>query len=254
MLRMWREQRRMSQLALANEAEVSARHISFIETGRARPSEAMVLRLAERLDVPVRERNTLLMAAGYAPVYSETVLDEPAMAPLLEVIEELLRAYEPYPALVINAGYDIVAANDAVNILLEGVAPHLLDPPSNVVRLALHPDGLAKRITNSAEVRGYLLGRLARDAELWQLDDLRKLYAEVSAYPEPGDGDPAPSPGPGSALAVPLRFRSGDAELAFVSTVTTFNAPLDVTVSELAIETFLPADGRTSEALRSRIG
>ncbi|HEU4544186.1 MAG TPA: helix-turn-helix domain-containing protein [Jiangellaceae bacterium] len=142
MLRQWRERRRLSQLDLAIAADVSARHVSFIETGRSRPSEEMILRLAEQLNVPMRDRNILLLAAGYAPAYPETGLDAPTMAPLREIIDQLLRGYEPYPALVFDAGYDIVAANNGVTTLLDGVAEHLLEPPVNTMRLALHPEGL----------------------------------------------------------------------------------------------------------------
>lgn len=147
-LRRWRERRRLSQLDLANAADASARHVSFIETGRSLPSMPMIIRLAEQLDVPMRERNALLLAAGYAPTYAETPLDAPEMAPLREIIDQLLRGYDPYPALVFDAGYDIVTSNRTISLLLDGVAERLLEPPVNVMRLALHPDGLAQRITN----------------------------------------------------------------------------------------------------------
>jgi len=252
-LRRWRERRRVSQLDLAISADVSARHISFVETGRSRPSEEMILRLAEQLDVPMRDRNALLLAAGYAPAYPETSLDAPAMAPLREILDQLLFGYEPYPALVFDAGYDIVAANNGIASLLDGVAEHLLQPPINTMRLALHPEGLAGRIINFEQVRRHLLDRFARHLDTWQWDHLRALYDEVRRYPlpasaaEPGAAEPA---GPDSAFALPLRIRQGAGELSLISAVATFNTPLDVTVSELAIETFLPADPQTAKALR----
>jgi transcriptional regulator with XRE-family HTH domain len=266
LLKAWRRQRRLSQLELAIAADVSARHVSFVETGRSRPSAAMILRLAERLDVPIRDRNALLVAAGYAPAFPETPLAAPGMAPLREVLDRLLRGYEPYPALVFDASYDVVTANRAVAALLAGVAEHLLEPPMNVLRLALHPKGIAPRIVNYGQVRRYLLDRLTRHLSTWQSDRLRALSEEIHGYPAP-DGVAAPAdsgaggPDGGSAaeaeagaemaFAVPLRLRHGDGELSFVSTVATFNTPLDVTVSELAIETFLPADSQTATALHA---
>jgi transcriptional regulator with XRE-family HTH domain len=247
LLRSWRERRRLSQLELANAADVSARHVSFIETGRSLPSMPMIVRLAEQLDVPMRERNALLLAAGYAPTYAETPLDAPGMAPIREIIDQLLRGYDPYPALVFDAGYDIVASNRTISLLLDGVAERLLEPPANVMRLALHPDGLAQRIINIGQVRTHLLARLERHIDTWQSDRLRHLYAEVSAYPVADSGDGAA--GPASTLALPMLLRHGDVELSLISAVSTFNTPLDVTVSELAIETFLPADPQTAKAL-----
>lgn len=249
MLRQWRERRRLSQLDLAIAADVSSRHVSFIETGRSRPSEEMILRLAEQLNVPMRDRNALLLAAGYAPVYPETGLDAPEMAPLREILDQLLRGYEPYPALVFDAGYNIVATNNGVTTLLDGVAEHLLEPPVNTMRLALHPDGLAPRIVNFDQVRQHLLDRFARHIDTWQWDQLRDLYDEVRSYPPP-PGPTAEPAGPESAFALPLRIRHGAMELSLISAVATFNTPLDVTVSELAIETFLPADPQTAKVLR----
>ncbi len=246
LLRQWRERRRISQLDLAISADVSARHVSFIETGRSRPSAAMILRLAEELDIPVRERNALLLAAGHAPAYPESSLDEPALAPLRAAIDQLLRGYEPFPALVFDAGYDVVAANQAVSIMLDGVADHLLEPPMNVMRLALHPEGLAPRITNVLQVREHLLHRISRHLDTWQSDRLRALYDEVSAYPVPAGEHTA---GQETAFALPIRLLRGDTELSLISAVATFNTPLDVTVSELAIETFLPADPETAKLL-----
>lgn len=252
LLKVWRERRRLSQLELAISADVSARHVSFVETGRSRPSEAMILRLAEHLEVPIRDRNALLVAAGYAPAFPETPLQSPAMAPLREVLDRLLGGYEPYPALVFDSAYDIVAANGAVAVLLDGVVEHLLEPPMNAMRLALHPQGIAPRIVNFGQVRRHLIDRIARHLSIWQSDQLRTLYDEVRGYPEParsnGASDDADSE---TRFALPLRLRHGGRELSFISTVATFNTPLDVTVSELAIETFLPADQQTGAALRN---
>lgn len=246
LLRQWRERRRISQLDLAISADVSARHVSFIETGRSRPSASMILRLAEELDIPVRERNALLVAAGHAPAYPESSLDEPALAPLRGAIDQLLRGYEPFPALVFDAGYDVVAANQAVSVMLDGVADHLLEPPMNAMRLALHPDGLGPRITNFLQVREHLLRRISRHLDTWQSDRLRALYDEVSAYPVRAGEQTS---GQETAFALPIRLLRGDTELSLISAVATFNTPLDVTVSELAIETFLPADPETAKLL-----
>ncbi|WP_197369987.1 helix-turn-helix domain-containing protein, partial [Streptomyces clavuligerus] len=183
LLRGWRERRRVSQLELALRADSSARHISFVETGRSRPSEAMVLRLAEHLDVPVRERNALLLAAGYAPRYSETPLDDPSMGALRDGVERLLRGYEPYPALVVDGLYTVVAANRGITMLLAGLAPKLLTPPLNAMRITLHPEGLAPKIRNLRAWRGHLLHQMERQIALARSDALRALYEEVAAYP-----------------------------------------------------------------------
>ncbi|MEV5941311.1 helix-turn-helix transcriptional regulator [Streptomyces sp. NPDC051994] len=252
MLRGWREQRRISQLELALRADSSARHISFIETGRSRPSEDMVLRLAEHLDVPVRERNALLLAAGYAPHYAQTPLDDPSMSSLREGMERLLQAYEPYPALMVDATYTVLAANRGIEMLLEGVAGHLLTPPVNAMRLTLHPEGLAPRIRNLPEWRGHLLDQMERQIALMRSDALRELYEEVAAHPVPaGRTEPDPGSRPVFPLALPLRIEHGGTVLSFISTIATFNTPMDVTVSELAIETFLPADPETAKYLQS---
>lgn len=254
LLRSWREQRRLSQLELALRADSSARHISFIETGRSRPSEEMVLRLAEHLDVPVRERNALLVVAGYAPRYAETALDDPAMGALREGMEQLLRGYDPYPALVVDGTYTVVAANRGIAMMMEGVAEHLLTPPLNAMRLTLHPEGLAPRIRNLREWRSDLLAQMERQIALARSAELRELYEEVAAYPVPesaaGQDEPA---GPPSALsfALPMVIEHDGRVLSFVSSIATFNTPMDVTVAELAIETFLPADLETAAYLRS---
>ncbi|MBK3636572.1 helix-turn-helix domain-containing protein [Streptomyces asoensis] len=260
LLRAWRERRRMSQLDLALRADSSARHISFVETGRSRPSEEMVLRLAEHLDVPVRERNALLLAAGHAPRYPQTPLDDPALDALRDGLERLLRGYEPYPALVMDARYDVVAANRGIAMLLDGVPDSLLEPPLNAMRLTLHPRGLAPRIHNLREWRGHLLAQMERQIALYRSAPLRELYEEVAAYPvpqdRPGTGD---HPADGAAdpvpyFALPMRIEHEGRVLSFISSVSTFNTPMDVTVAELAIETFLPADPATVKYLRTLAG
>jgi transcriptional regulator with XRE-family HTH domain len=250
LLRSWRERRRLSQLELALRADSSARHISFVETGRSRPSQGMVLRLAEHLDIPVRDRNSLLVAAGYAPAYPETPLHDPAMDALRSGLDRLLTAYEPNPALVLNGMYEVVAANRGIAALIDGVAAHLLRPPMNAMRLTLHPEGLSPRIRNHGEWRSHLLERMERQITLRASEPLRALYEEVSGYPVPPGAEPGPRGEPEVfPFALPLRIEHGGQVLSFISTATTFNTPMDVTVSELAIETFLPADPETAKAL-----
>ncbi|MFF4561172.1 helix-turn-helix domain-containing protein [Streptomyces sp. NPDC001435] len=254
LLRAWRERRRVSQLELALRADSSARHISFIETGRSRPSEEMVLRLAEHLDVPVRERNALLLAAGYAPHYPETPLDDPALDALRDGMEQLIRGYEPYPALVVDATYTVVAANRGIAMLLDGVPEALMTPAPNAMRLTLHPEGLAPRIRNLREWRGHLLAQMERQIALHRSDALRELYEEVAAYPVP-EGTPEDQPaGPAAYFALPMRIEHEGRILSFVSSISTFNTPMDVTVAELAIETFLPADPATAKYLHALVG
>ncbi|MFH8366871.1 helix-turn-helix domain-containing protein [Streptomyces sp. NPDC018031] len=260
LLREWRDRRRISQLELALRADSSARHISFIETGRSRPSEEMVLRLADHLEVPMRERNALLVSAGYAPRFTETALDAPAMSTLRTAVERLLRAYEPYPALVVDGRYDIVGANDSIAALLGGVAPELLRPPMNAMRITLHPQGLAPRIRNLREWRGHLLDQMERQLALLRSSSLRELYEEVSAYPVPDPGRGESWPGSGAErmaagpehipFALPMVVEHDGRVLSFISTIATFNTPMDITVSELAIETLLPADPETAAYLQ----
>ncbi|MEV0966241.1 helix-turn-helix transcriptional regulator [Streptomyces sp. NPDC049910] len=266
LLRGWRERRRLSQLELALRAGSSARHISFVETGRSRPSEEMVLRLAEQLDVPVRDRNALLLAAGYAPRFARTPLDAPAMDSLRAGVERLLHGYEPYPALVVDGTYTVVAANRGIAMLLEGLPEQVLTPPLNAMRITLHPEGLAPRIRNLREWRGHLLARMERQIALVRSRELRELYDEVAAYPPvraPGGtaaeaaaegadgGESGGEGGPHAYLALPLRIEHDGRVLSFVSSISTFNTPMDVTVAELAIETLLPADPATVAYLRS---
>jgi transcriptional regulator with XRE-family HTH domain len=257
LLRDWRQRRRLSQLDLALEAGVSARHLSFVETGRSRPSPEMVLQLAEQLEVPFRERNRLMLAAGYAPVYVEHGLDDPEMQPVRAALDQVLAGHEPYPAAVVDREWEMVAANRGVALLTEGVAPELLEPPVNVLRVALHPEGMAPRIANLGEWRAHLLERLARQVTLTGDPALASLLEELSAYPGPPlDHRPPDDEARASAneIAARLRLRTDDGELAFFSTVTTFGTAIEITVSELAIESFFPADARTADAVRARIG
>ncbi|MEV8389200.1 MULTISPECIES: helix-turn-helix transcriptional regulator [unclassified Streptomyces] len=263
LLRDWRKRRRVSQLELAIRADSSARHISFIETGRARPSEEMVLRLADRLDVPVRERNTLLLAAGYAPRFTETALDDPAMDAVRQGLERLLQGYEPYPAVVVDGTYTVVAANRGIAMLMEGLPAKLLAPPLNAMRLTLQPEGLAPRIRNLPEWRGHLLDQMERQLALDRSPALRAVYDEVAAYPLPesaaeegttaaGDAGALRSAVAGPSFALPMIIEHDGRVLSFLSSISTFNTPMDVTVAELAIETFLPADPATVAYLTSR--
>lgn len=249
LLREWRHRRRLSQLDLALEAGVSARHLSFVETGRSRPSAQMVVHLAEQLDVPLRERNGLLLAAGYAPAYAQHDLDAPEMGPVREALDQLVRAHHPLPAVVVDRHWGLVAANDAIALLVDGVAPHLLEAPVNVLRLSLHPEGMAPRIVNLRQWRAHLLDRLGRESVISGDPALAALHEELAAYP--GGGPAAAGAAASSEIAVPLRLRVRAQELAFISTVTTFGTAIDVTVSELSIESFFPADASTAERVRA---
>jgi transcriptional regulator with XRE-family HTH domain len=251
LLRQWRERRRMSQLNLALEAGVSARHLSFVETGRSRPSADMVLLLAERLEVPLRDRNQLLLAAGYAPVYGQRGLDEPEMEPVRRTLDAVLRGHEPYPAVVLDRHWGMVAANRSVSLLTQGVAPELLDPPVNVLRATLHADGMAPRIVNLARWRAHLLDRLGRQVISTGDPALAALYDELSALPGPAPSEELDFTS--GEIAVELRLASDQGMLSFISTNTSFDAATDVTLAELSIESFFPADEATAEALR-RLG
>jgi transcriptional regulator with XRE-family HTH domain len=248
LLRQWRERRRISQLDLSIEADISSRHLSFVETGRSQPSRDMVLRLADTLDVPLRERNHLLLAAGYAPVYGEAALDAPQMAAVRQAIRLVLKAHEPFPAVVVDRGWNLVDANATIDLLTAGAAPQLLEPPVNVLRLSLSPDGLAPRIVNLAEWRAHLLARLRREIAVSADERLIELLDELRQYP--GDKPDVEPPGSGDVV-VPLRIRTDLGELRFLSTVATFGTPLDVTVAELSIESFFPANPETADALRA---
>jgi len=248
LLREWRGNRRLSQLELSAQAGVSARHLSFVETGRARPTREMILRLAEQLDVPLRARNALLLAGGFAPAYSQRDLDAPHLATVLAALRAVLTGHEPYPAGLVDRHWTLVDANEAATVLTSGAAPALLEPPVNVLRLSLHPEGLAPRIANLAEWRAHLLHRLDRQAQSSADPVLATLLAELRAYP----GGQAPAD-PASPV-VPMRYRHEGRELAFLSVTSVLGTPLDVTLAELAIETFLPADPATARALTSGHG
>ena len=244
-LRDWRQRRRLSQLDLALDAEISARHLSFVETGRATPSRDMVLRLAAELDVPLRERNALLLAAGYAPVFAERPPDDRSLRQAMGAIETVLAAHDPFPALAIDRHWNLVSANRGAQALLAGIASSLLEPPVNVLRVSLHPDGAASRIENLGEWKAHLLHRLRKQVEATADPVLLDLFEELKAYPAPPAGPPDPA-----AIAVPLCVRSARGTMRFLSTTMLFGTPLEVTLSELAIEIFLPADAETVERLR----
>jgi transcriptional regulator with XRE-family HTH domain len=248
LLRDWRQRRRMSQLALAGEAEISTRHLSFIETGRAQPSRDMVLRLAERLDLPLRERNVLMVSAGFAPVFPQRDLADPLLAGARKAVDLVLRGHEPYPALAVDRHWQLVAANAMVTPLLAGVEPSLLQPPVNVLRLSLHPRGLSPRIRNLAEWRAHLLERLRRQVEISADPVLNRLMDELRAYPAPGRSSPSRTDLAG--VVVPLELVTEAGPLALFSTTTVFGTPVDITLSELALESFFPADTATAEILR----
>jgi transcriptional regulator with XRE-family HTH domain len=262
LLRGWRKRRRCSQLELALDAGISARHLSFVETGRSKPSAEMVLLLAEQLEVPFRERNQLLLAAGYAPAFPERSLKDPELAPVREALDLILTGHEPNPALVVDRGWNLVAANSAMRALGAWVDPALLEVPVNVMRVGLHPRGLAPRIVNLGEVRAYFVGRLRRQVAITGDADLAALLEEVAGYPAPAH---APAHGhdhddvceaPAREILTPLiRMRAPDGvELSFFATVATFGTAVEVTTSELSIELAFPADAATAEALRNLPG
>lgn len=249
LLREWRQRRRMSQLDLAGEAEVSTRHLSFVESGRSLPSREMLMRLAEQLDVPLRERNTLLIAAGYAPLYRERALADPQLAAARRAVDLVLKGHEPYPALAIDRHWTMVAANAALAPLVESADPALLAPPVNVLRLSMHPRGLAGMIDNWHEWRAHLLARLRRQVEVSGDATLVALLAELETYPAPAHAGQALH-GETDPVVVPLRMRTPHGVLSFFSTTTVFGTPVDITLSELAIEALFPADDTTADVLR----
>ena len=251
MLREWRQRRRLSQLALATEAEISQRHLSFLESGRSRPSREMVMHLAGQLDVPLRERNAILVAAGHAPYYPQRPLDALELSAAKDMIGRILDGHSPHPALAVNRHWELLAANSAVNLLLAGIAPHLLDGTVNVLRASLHPEGLAPRIRNLAEWRGHILARLAHEIERAADPELVALRDELMGY-EP----PLRHQTPGRAfsiadskIAIPLQLIGDSGDLTFLSTTTVFGTAVDVTLSEVAIEAFFPADRKTADAM-----
>lgn len=245
-LREWRQRRHLSQLDLASDADISARHLSFVETGRSAPSREMVLKLAERLDVPLRERNVLLVAAGYAPAFPQRALDDPALKSAREAIDLVLRAHEPNPALAYDRHWNLVAANRMLAPILEGVPAKLLSPPFNILRLAFHPEGLAPRTVNLGEWAAHLLERLHRQCEATADPELIRLYADLRSYPLPA----RPAPVSADNVAIPFKLRHNDEVLSFISTTMVFGTPVDVTLSELALETFFPADELTARRLK----
>lgn len=250
-LRAWRQRRRRSQLDLALDAEVSQRHLSFVESGRAAPSREMVLRLAATLEVPLRERNALLLAAGYAPVYPERPLDAPDMAAARNAVDRILRAHMPFPAMAVDRHWGIVAANDAVAPLLEGVEdPSLLAPPVNGVRLSLHPRGLAPRIANLPRWRAHILERLRRQVDTSGDRTLAALLEEVGAFGGPSvHGKDAETD---DGIAVPLELDTPRGRLSLLGTTMVFGTPVEVTLSELMVEAFYPADAETAALLAGR--
>lgn len=247
LLREWRERRRLSQLELSIRAEVSTRHLSFVETGRSRPTPEMIVRLTEHLEVPLRERNQLLLAGGYAPAYPQHGLDAPERASVREALRLVLGGHEPYPALVINRWWELLDANAAVSVIIEGCAPHLLEPPVNVLRLSLHPDGMAPRIINLGQWRAHLLEQLRRRSELTGDARLTELEQELRSYP---GGEDRALPPTNVVLPLQLRHRAGD---LFFSVAATVETAADITVEELVIESFYPADPDTAHRLRALV-
>jgi transcriptional regulator with XRE-family HTH domain len=252
LLREWRHRRRRSQLELALEAGVSARHISFLETGRSNPSREMVIGLADNLELPLRDRNELLIAAGFAPEYRELAYEDPDLEPVRAAIEQVLAGHDPYPALVVDRHWEMVTANRGLGLLTEQVAPHLLEPPANAMRIALHPEGLAPRILNFGEWRGNILARIERQARLTGEAAMAELGEELAAYPVPDVGVYAATAEHAEDVFMPLLLRGLEGEeLNFFSTVATFGTAVDVTVAELSIESFFPADDVTAAACRA---
>src|ERR1700752_3620192 len=246
-LREWRQRRHLSQLDLAVDAEVSARHLSFVETGRATPSREMVLKLAERLEVPLRERNVLLVAAGFAPAFPQRSLDDPMLKSARQAIDLVLKAHEPNPALAYDRHWNLVTANRMVTPLLDGIPERLLGQPFNVLRLAFHPEALAPRTVNLAEWCGHLLERLHRQCEATADPELLKLYDDLKSYPIPARSAQGAAD---NNVALALKLRHNGEVLSFISTTMVFGTPVDVTLSELALETFFPADDLTARRLR----
>lgn len=253
LLKEWRQRRRLSQLALAAEADISQRHLSFVESGRATPSREMLLRLAEQLGAPLRERNRLLLAAGYAPAFGERGIDAPEFETIRGVIERLLASHAPYPALAVDRHWHLLLANRPLGAMLDGIDAELLKPPVNVLRLTLHPRGLAPRIRNFREWRAHILERLARQAETTADPALIELAEELKGYPIPAGARPhlARATSTHGGIVVPLELTMPDGRvLSLLSTTTVFGTPLDITLEELAIESFFPTDAATQEVLQ----
>lgn len=252
LLRVWRQRRRLSQLELSSQADISTRHLSFVETGRARPSRDMVVRIAEHLEIPLRDRNQMLLVAGYAPVYSENDYGSRELAGARQAVCDVLAAHEPYPALAVDRLWNVLDANAAVPLLTQVASPSLLAAePLNALRLSLHPDGLAPHIVNLGQWRAAVLGGLLRAAQARADADMLALHDELAAYP---CDDPTELSIPDSAVHVPFKLRIDDCELSFLAIIASFGTPLDITLSELAIESFFPADPQTAAYLRERAG
>jgi len=252
LLREWRTRRRMSQLQLAVISGVSTRHVSFVESGRSRPSREMVLHLAASLDVPLRERNDLLLAAGFSPAYAESALDSPQMRPVRQALEHLLQAHDPFPAVAVDRHWNLVLANTSSLSLVGGVTEELLRPPINVLRATLHPDGLARRILNFEDYSAHLLDRLRRQIFLTGDSGLETLFAEVASYPRVRIGAGGEQSGPNDVV-FPVRISEGTEVLSFFTMISTLGTALDVTLADLAVESFFAADQRTATLLRDRV-
>lgn len=252
LLKEWRIHRRMSQLDLASEAEISQRHLSFMESGRSKPSRDMLLHLADHLSIPLRDRNSLLIAAGFAPAYEERSLDDPALGAAKQAVETILQGHTPHPALAIDRHWSLISANQAVYALLDDIAPALLEPPVNVLRLSLHPDGLARSIINIRQWRHHIFERLRQQIDLTGDAVLTALLEELQNLPIPGDALPyrPAEPPVFGGIAVPLELSTQAGRLRFISTTTIFGTALDVTLSELAVETFFPLDDFTADTMR----
>jgi transcriptional regulator with XRE-family HTH domain len=253
LLRNWRKRRHLSQLDLACEADISTRHLSFLETGRSQPSREMLLHLAAQLDIPLRERNSLLVAAGYAPVYRERPLEDPALQAACKIIDLVLTGHEPYPAVAVDRHWSLIASNRTVPLLIAGADASLLKPPVNVLRLTLHPGGLAPRIANLAEWRSHILSRLHRQIDVSGDPVLAELFDELSSYPVSG-GRKTTLKTDYAGVAVPFQFATEGGILSFLSTTTVFGTPVDITLSELALESFFPANSATADALSRMAG
>lgn len=244
---MWRHRRGLTQLDLAIQADVSARHVSFVETGRTIPSSAMVLHLAEHLAIPLRERNHLLVAAGHAPIFRQRPLEDPDLAGARDILEQIVRGHEPYPALVVDRRWNLVLANRSLGVFLDGVDEALLTPPVNMMRLGLHPEGFAPRLLNLQQVRGFLLTRLARQVAQTGDPELSALHEELLSYGPAGELSPLDP----ADLALPIRIRHRGVELCFVNTITTFGAAFDITLNEIAVEAYFPANPQTAHHLQT---
>ena len=254
LLREWRTRRRLSQLELSLGAGISARHLSFVETGRSKPGRDLLLRILEQLEVPFREQNRLLLAVGHAPAFPERSLDDPELTPVREALDLILAGHEPYPAIVVDRGWNLVAANSAVLALTAGVEvdPALLKPPVNAVRVSLHPRGLARLIVNLGAWRAYFRERLERQLAVTGDDELAALIEEIAGYPAPAAERDRAFDSDASGALGPLRLRAPDGgELSFLGMFATFDAPFEVTTSELAIELLFPADRATAEAVKT---